>query len=321
MVFKSNWEKTQSTANLSQENLNKIIASLYGKQVTCELISGGCANLNYKVKIPGAGLEVLRIYIRDSKSAKKENKISELLSNIVPVPKFIAINNINGYTVARLEYIDGITLRDMILKGNDIPLFPIMYEAGNYLTKIQEIHFPKPGFFDENLEIIEVINNDLLSKYIEALLCSNNVIQYMSSEIYKWIKDSRENIVLALSSLPEASLVHGDYDPANILVCEEGGSWHISAILDWEFAHSGSHLIDVANMLRYADKVSTEYKEGFLQALKDYGPVLSNDWELIINYSNILSLLDLLAKTDPINQPNRLQDIQQRFTALYNIFG
>lgn len=39
-------------------------------------------------------------------------------------------------------------------------------------------------------------------------------------------------------------LVHGDYGPQNLLL--EPASWEVSAVLDWEFAHEGEPVEDLA---------------------------------------------------------------------------
>lgn len=62
----------------------------------------------------------------------------------------------------------------------------------------------------------------------------------------------------------ERHLVHGDFDPANILVDRTEGIWKVTGILDWEFSFSGSALWDIANMLRYAHLMPPEFENAFL---------------------------------------------------------
>lgn len=83
-------------------------------------------------------------------------------------------------------------------------------------------------------------------------------------------------------------LVHGDFDPANILVNKVKDVWKVGAILDWEFTFSGSYLWDVANMLRYAHKMPSVFQTSFINALEESGIDLPDTW------SNTIHLLDLL---------------------------
>ena len=42
-------------------------------------------------------------------------------------------------------------------------------------------------------------------------------------------------------------MVHGEYGPQNLLV--DAATWEVSAVLDWEFAHDGDPLEDLARAL------------------------------------------------------------------------
>jgi aminoglycoside/choline kinase family phosphotransferase len=78
----------------------------------------------------------------------------------------------------------------------------------------------------------------------------------------------------------EKHLVHGDFDPTNILLDKINGSWVVAGILGWEFAFSGSCLWDVANMLRYAHKMPPEFQNSLLDALQRNGIKLPPDWRI-----------------------------------------
>lgn len=48
-----------------------------------------------------------------------------------------------------------------------------------------------------------------------------------------------------------ARLVHGDFNPKNLLVSRTPGGWQVAAALDWEFRFSGCPYGDAANLLRF----------------------------------------------------------------------
>jgi len=105
--------------------------------------------------------------------------------------------------------------------------------------------------------------------------------------------------------------VHGDYDPANILVNKVEGRWRISAILDWEFAFSGAWLWDVSNMLRYAHHMPDTFKEAFVKGIKDGGLILPEQWESITHVFNLIASLYNLMQVQIDTSPKRCRDIQQ----------
>jgi thiamine kinase-like enzyme len=107
------------------------------------------------------------------------------------------------------------------------------------------------------------------------------------------------------------SLVHADYDPSNILIGKIEGRWKITAILDWEFAFSGSWLCDVSNMLRYAHQMRPKFKESFWQGVTDSGMILPSDWQITVDLLNLFSLLDCLAYADPRARPRQCLDVKE----------
>lgn len=107
----------------------------------------------------------------------------------------------------------------------------------------------------------------------------------------------------------DAYLVHGDFDPSNILVEKIEGQWQVVVILDWEFSFAGSFLTDIANMFRYAHKMPKEYEDVFLSELQKQGVILPQNWRITVHLLNLIALLDCLTRYDPQIAPNRLLDI------------
>jgi aminoglycoside phosphotransferase (APT) family kinase protein len=72
--------------------------------------------------------------------------------------------------------------------------------------------------------------------------------------------------------------VHSDYNGKNLLVHERGGCWSISAVLDWEFAFSGSPLTDIGNMLRFRTAYPACFASAFITGYREAGGNLPPDW-------------------------------------------
>lgn len=306
MVFKSSWEKTQDIVTFSSEDLSSILSSLYdNNSVQCDLLSGGCANLNYKITKQRGSFEILRIYVRDSDSIGIENAISNIIDGLIPVPEFLQLRKANSNSIARLSFIEGITLRDLLLGDEEFDLYEIMYQIGDIINKIRQVKFPQAGIFDDKLNISRKIDKEFIFNYLNDLLNNENLINSLSKNIIDKVEDNKEEIVGILSDIEDVSLVHGDFDPANVLVDRKGGSWFVSGILDWEFAHAGSYITDVANMLRYRHLMPRGFQEGLIDSL-----AVPDNWGQIVNYNNLLSLFDLLSNTCPKVQPIRQSDIK-----------
>src|SRR5690606_29049021 len=54
---------------------------------------------------------------------------------------------------------------------------------------------------------------------------------------------------VALDRVGRTSLVHSDLNPKNVLV--DPATLEVAALVDWEFAHSGSPYADLGNLVRF----------------------------------------------------------------------
>lgn len=184
-----------------------------------------------------------------------------------------------------------------------------MVDVGTVLSEFRRISFPHAGFIDENLTIPKPFQPDDLVNFVGD--CLNNLqVQKALGDLM--VQQLKEIFKIQRHHLPDESdphLVHGDFDPANILVQKVDGKWVISAILDWEFAFAGSLLWDVANMLRYAHQMPDAYEESFIKGLEKGGLELPKNWRTTIALLNISSLLDSLVRHPIHERPILHQDI------------
>ncbi len=314
VVFKANWEKTSITHELPNGMVEKMITHAYPhkKLVSYELISGGCANLNIKIQPEHEKHPlILRIYLHDKDAAYRERKLGALLKPTIPVPLSHYIGEYDDYVFAIIEFIPGISLRELLL--SDIPhnINMIMYEMGVILSKITKFEFIKSGFFDKDLNIINELTDDFALTFSKECLQNQHVVSSLDSHTIAKITLYFEQYHHLFPNRHEKHLVHADFDPSNILVDKIDNNWKITGILDWEFAFSSSVLHDVANMLRYAHKMPYEYQHAFLKGLTSQNIVLPKDWQITVHLLNLLSLLDCLKRIDSKNRPNQLTDIRE----------
>ena len=311
MTFKQNWEKTSQIHTLPDGTIERMIGLAYPHQkcISWTLLSGGCGNLNVKIYLSEEKHPlILRIYLRQHNMASREKNIGLLLKGVVPVPLTYFIGECDGYSFAVVEFIPGITLRDFLLTHETYDR-ALLYEVGMLLSKIASYSFLKPGFFDDTLNVTETFSQEAFVLFIKDSLKNKTVLSQLTSEMILRIEACFEKKISFLPSEKERHLVHGDFDPANILVAQIGSAWHVTGILDWEFAFSGSVLWDVANMLRYAHDVSPIFESSFLQGLREGGIILPDSWQTTVSLLNVSSLPDCLARSVPQNSPKQCSDI------------
>ncbi len=321
MVLKSEWEKTDSHTHLKDETIQAMVAQALPSTVllSYQVISGGCANLNIKLSLRDyISPLLLRVYFRDQTSAYIEQEIFNLIHADIPIPKIHLIKHYENYCYGISEFKDGIPLRDLILNYPAEDIKPVMYETGTLLAKFQNYCFPQAGFFDKDLAIKQVLYQDNYVTYAQECLEHPTTKQQLDIETLYKIRAIFEEYKTFFPSNQQSCLVHGDYDPANILVNKSNSIWKVSAILDWEFAFAGSWLCDVSLMLRYAHKLPKVFEQSFLQGLDEAGLSLPNDWDITVNLLNLVSLLYCLVQCPPTKRPNQCADLCQLITRLTN---
>lgn len=311
MTFKQNHEKANTQYHIPSKVINKMVELGCPdlKLSSFDIISGGCANLNIKILLEGEEQPLLlRIYLRDKNSAILEQNLYRLLGRKAPVPIIYYVGYIDDYHFAICQFIQGITLRDLLL--SDVPhnVEAIIKEVGLILAKFSKIEFAEAGFFDQNLNIIERTSRASYLTFVDQLWQNQFICQTLSAAIINKIKDYLNKYAELLPNKNEKHLVHGDFDPANILVKQVDGDWKIAAILDWEFAFSGSIIFDVANMLRYAHHMPDIFSISFLEGLENGGVVLPDNWQITAHLLNLVSLLDILGRRDPKMRPHQCAD-------------
>lgn len=313
-MFKIDWEKTSATNQLPQAMVEKMTRLAYPdrKLSSHELIAGGCANLNIKIVFEdGKQPLVLRVYLRDKSAAYREQKLGALLKQSVPVPLVYYIGKIEDYQFVITEFMPGISLRDLLLRSPPYEIKAIMFEVGTILSKITAHEFPQAGLFDDELNVAPHSEADNYLSFTQDCLKDENILSILTPEMISKTIRVLNKYGHLFPDMNENHLVHADFDPANILVNKVDSVWKVSAVLDWEFSFSGSVLCDVANMLRYAHKMSPEFQDAFLNGLTNGGITLPKNWRTTISLLNLESLLDCLKRSDLKSNPNQCADIRE----------
>lgn len=299
-MFKEDWEKTSVLRELSEDDVQGMVRawSPKAKVASYQILDGGCANVNVKVLVEGGGAPVLlRLYIRDTLMAKKEQKINALLRGKVHVPGAFDVCEYNGSTFAVAEFLEGETLREFFLreKGpSDRVVYKVMFALGKDLAELRKVTFEKSGFFDENLDVVDVFAEDGYLDFARQIIKTKTLQKIFSTGELDAIVKCLEKNKAYFPSEEECSLVHGDFNPANILV-GEGGC--VTGVLDFEYAFSGSTLADIADMLREAHLMPPAYKEGFLMGLAAGGCCLPEKLDQSVCVINIVTLLDCIVSS------------------------
>lgn len=302
MPFKAEWET--KPCPLNHEQLQACIVSVFGHPYPYQLLSGGQANINLTVSLP-ATKQILKLYLREPQAAYKEQRLLDWVAKALPVPKILSVGTWQQWTYGVMTFENGLALRDRLTSSD--PSWPsCVQEAGRLLGQMQRFTFEQPGSLDAKLQSVPM-GMEILP-FVKSCLEHPNVQSSCSKALLFRLRYCFDKFGSLLLDPQEVTLVHGDYDPANILVHSEDGQLRVSAILDWEFAFAGSFLWDVANMLRYAHHMDEAYERAFVQGLEESGVVLPSDWRQTVAMMNLGAIIDLITRTD-LKAQRRIKDL------------
>lgn len=312
-ILKLHWERFKAHVDLDKNMIEKLLSPYCNDPIeSFLLLSEGCANTNYKVTFQNNRPPiVIRIYMREKSALKREVAIHRLVEKTIPVPKHHYFDDScqhYPYAYSILEWIDGTLMREIVLSKNE-QAQEIVFEAGQYLDVLRKIKFDKGGFFDEKLSVRQFSEEEKYLPYVLNILKDNIVKDSLGYSLLDSVRKLVEQNSHLLPDLDDANLTHGDYDPANIMVKKINGRWKIAAILDWEFAFSGTYLLDIGLMLRYSHKLPKYYEEKFIEGIQSNGYRLPKTWKKQAKLMDLLCLLQLAHYNPNSERPKLNRDV------------
>jgi aminoglycoside phosphotransferase (APT) family kinase protein len=196
-----------------------------------------------------------------------------------------------------MRYVEGISFRELARRGDTDAIAQAAYSAGKTLASIGSTTLSKPGWLapgpNVTAGLLEGANP--VPRFVDLCLTSTNLQRRMPRDL----RDRTHALVWSRAPLPtrldnDACLVHGDFGKRNLMVRNIAGQWIVAAVLDWEFAVSGSPLNDLGHFLRYerASRPLAEphFSDGYVQA----GGRLPLDWRPLARLVDLTALCESL---------------------------
>ncbi len=302
--MKTGWERSTPLLVPSLETIRKLPIPIFnGRELTSmTLLNGGLSNTNLKITTNTEERFVLRIYSKQNTSIEMERNILKMLEERIQVPKVLYSDSSCAglqHPFIILSWMEGVQLSEYMQNGKNQDIASLAAEVGGTLAKIHHIHFPDGGFFDDSLNIEETVKLDKNSfmEFIEESLVTGYGCKHLGKDTCEEILTfAREHASLLDCLREQDCLVHGDFNPLNILVDTQKHGCTISAVLDWEYAFSGSPLFDIGNFLRYERIEDSNSILPFITAYQKNGGNLPEKW------LQQAKLLDLIALSELVNK-------------------
>jgi aminoglycoside phosphotransferase (APT) family kinase protein len=281
---------------------------LPGHRITAaQTLGGGYRNENIRV-VTDRGSYVLRRYSRTGTDAAVAGRTcaveaalaARLAAAAVPAAEVIAADPAGtaaGQPLLLARHVPGIMLSKAVA-ADPGSARELGSAAGRALAAVGSVSFPRGGAFTgpDLVPSAEDWPASLPDFTGSCLRAGPAASAFSPGEI-----DGLRALAAAADPLARAvadarQLVHSDYNGKNLLAVAHGGQWSISAVLDWEFAFSGSPLTDVGNMLRFRDAHPPGFADGFAAGYQDAGGRLPPRWRETSQALDLYALFDFLTR-------------------------
>ncbi len=307
--MRQQWTRATATASVSLEDATALVRLLPGGPRVSSItgLSGGLANTNLRLDFDGDHPPVvLRLYQRDPAQAAKERSIHALAARHgLPVPRLwwgADDNPITGSPYAVVDWVDGQRLDDVAALLDGQSLRGLGASIGAVLARVHRVTFAVAGFFDSALNVATPIDvaSAGLRGFLHRCLIDGPGGERLGSDLARALMAfvDAEAAVLDTWDGPPC-LTHADFGGTNILVRPAEEGWTLAAVLDWEFAFSGSPFFDLGNLLRpplgrlpgFADAVAAGYGS--------VGRALPPRWREMAALVDLIAWTDFLARETP----------------------
>jgi aminoglycoside phosphotransferase (APT) family kinase protein len=269
--------------------------------VNTQPLTDGLRNANFKLQLDSTPeFIVLRIYEHAQSLCQKQLDLIGLVADSVPVPEVIHAVPRGWEEIppfALMHYVEGVSFHELKRRGDQEAISQAAYSAGETLALIGRKTFSKAGWLAPGPSVTVPLfeGADPIPRFVDGCLASPNLRQRMQADLrdrtcalmWSWAEPLRH-----LDA--EDCLVHGDFGKRNLLVKNIGGRWSVTAVVDWEFAVSGSPLVDLGHFLRYEQALRPTAEPHFSAGYSNAGGSLPENWRKLARVVDLVALCESL---------------------------
>ncbi len=309
--MRENWTRAEEALSLTNNELEILVQPAFPRTrvLHSQLAAGGLANTNIRVMLYDRKTPVMvRIFTRDPSQAQKEFRINSAIDGAVPTPEFFHFsmeNPVTGHPYAIMQWLDAPRLETVYPKLSHTELMQVGTSIGKVLANIHHYKFPTTGMLDNKLKVSTAINTGSagMLAFAEECLIEKNGAALIGEELTEQVFDFiRKHGPLLDTWKGEPCLTHSDFGGSNILVHDVGLGWEVAAVLDWEFAFSGTPFFDFGNLLRKPLGSVEGFAETIAAAYCQNGGELPPNWRRLIRLTDLSAWFDFLARANVSTQ-------------------
>lgn len=292
---RAGWARAQAPVALTEaEVAARLATALPGARlVSMAPLGGGLMNTTLALRLDRAPWRaVLRIGQRGAGPLAREAAILRRLAGRVPLPPLLHDATVAVPPWMLLAHVDGTGL-DRAAEGADARA--LGQAVGAAAAAIHAERFAAAAFLGPDLRAEAPVDmgGAGAAAFLDTALRAAPARTRLGAALADRVRAHAARHAGRLDGWP-TSLVHGDLNPTNLLVGDDGAGWRVTAVLDWEYALAANPALDLGTLLRRPLGRAAGYAEGLAAGYAAAGGILPPDWRRAAALADMLAWADLL---------------------------
>lgn len=166
---------------------------------------------------------------------------------------------------------------------------------------LHRISFEAFGFFDATLSIARpvTLGSDGLMAFLRKSLVEGRGAARLGRDLTaRLIRFAAQDGKRRDAWRGRPCLTHSDFGGSNILMQRAALGWTVAAVIDWEYAFSGTPFFDLGNLLRPPLGDLPDFADAVERGYRASGGALPPDWRRLSQISDLYSWADFLNRPD-----------------------
>ncbi|MBA3462526.1 MAG: phosphotransferase [Deltaproteobacteria bacterium] len=287
--------------DVSREELVRLVG---GPIKTVDRVDGGLTNTIHKVVLEAGGTLAVKHYAGGKDAFEAELVTLTLLHGSLPVPDVVHADADHQVIVYR--WIEGITLNDC-RKAEPGAVASLAEPLGRLLAWLARTDATEPfdlaGILDKSYR--QLIDGRARQRLGAPL----------ADALHKGLEAAEPQLAWGT-----VCLVHGDLGGRNVLVQRAAPDrWRIAGVIDWEATSTGSPLLDIGSLFRYASRFDADFRTSFERGYREADGTLPDGWLLTARLLDATWLIDTL--DEPREFPGMYADCRMLLAQLAKDLG
>lgn len=299
------WPRQSPPQTLCEQEIQTLIEPSGIEAASAELVQEGLANTNYRLLASDGRTYHLRIPQRNPAGLPTEVAVMQRMADRLPIPEVRFWSASPAFLIS--DWAEGRTLQRIEAAGDRSTVISLGPQLGRMLAALQSETFDRAGFLGPRLDVVEPWPSvyDGLRGFVEHVVNSENCRARAPREILDLVRKAWDRAEADLRrGTEQPCLSHSDFKPSNILIAAASSALpephssmgRVSALLDWEFSHAGTWLLDAGQILRYMGERKRPLAERIEEGLTAGGLRPPRSWVALASTIDTASLCDFLSR-------------------------